>query len=225
MARIFISHSSANNAEAIALCDWLAGEGWDDVFLDLDPERGIVAGERWERALNEAANRCEAVLFLVSRAWLASRWCLKELNLAHRLNKRLFGVLIEDILLTDLPPDLTSIWQLVNLAAGSDHQLFRALTPDKALGEHVTFSASGLSRLKGGLTKAGLDARFFAWPPEGEPDRPPYRGLKPLRRDRRRMIQRGRRLRGMVINSNSHEVSPRLDCPRHWFSHPPPLAP
>jgi WD40 repeat protein len=49
MARIFISHSSANNAEAVALRDWLAGEGWDDVFLDLDPERGIVACERWER--------------------------------------------------------------------------------------------------------------------------------------------------------------------------------
>ena len=144
MARIFISHSSANNVDAIALRDWLAGESWDDVFLDLDPERGIVAGERWERALNEAANRCEAVLFLVTRAWLGSRWCLKELNLAHRLNKRLFGVLIEDVPRTDLPPDLTRTWQLVNLAAGSDHQLFRALMPDKAVEAHVTFSVSGL---------------------------------------------------------------------------------
>ena len=80
MARIFLSHSSANNAEAVALRDWLIAEGWDDLFLDLDPTRGIAAGERWERALNEAANRCEAVLFLVSRAWLASRWCLKELQ-------------------------------------------------------------------------------------------------------------------------------------------------
>jgi hypothetical protein len=64
MARIFLSHSSVNNAEAVALRTWLAAEGWDDVFLDLDPDRGIVAGERWERALNEAASRCEAVLFL-----------------------------------------------------------------------------------------------------------------------------------------------------------------
>jgi WD40 repeat protein len=180
VARIFISHSSANNADAIALRDWLAGEGWDDVFIDLDPERGIVAGERWERALNEAANRCEAILFLVTRAWLGSRWCMKELNLAHRLNKRLFGVLIEDVPLAELPPDLTSTWQLVNLAAGSDHQLFRALMPDKAEEAHITFSASGLTRLKGGLTKAGLDPRFFAWPPADEPNRPPYRGLKPL---------------------------------------------
>ena len=51
MARIFLSHSSANNAEAIALRDWLVAEGWSDLFLDLDPDRGIAAGERWERAL------------------------------------------------------------------------------------------------------------------------------------------------------------------------------
>ena len=72
MSRVFLSHSSANNAEAVAIRDWLVAEGWNEVFLDLDPERGIAAGERWERALNEAASRCEAVLFLVSRAWLAS---------------------------------------------------------------------------------------------------------------------------------------------------------
>jgi conflict system STAND superfamily ATPase len=34
--------------------------------------------------------------------------------------------------------------------------------------------------LRNGLAKAGLDPRFFAWPPEHEPGRPPYRGLKPL---------------------------------------------
>jgi TIR domain len=67
MSRVFLSHSSANNAEAVAIRDWLAAEGWNEVFLDLDPERGIAAGERWERALNEAASRCEVVLFLISR--------------------------------------------------------------------------------------------------------------------------------------------------------------
>jgi hypothetical protein len=42
-------------------CCTLVGEGWDDLFLDLDPERGIAAGERWERALNEAARRCRGL--------------------------------------------------------------------------------------------------------------------------------------------------------------------
>jgi TIR domain len=107
MSQIFISHSSRNNDYAVALRMWLAEQGWDDVFLDTDPKRGIAAGERWEGALNKAALRCEAVLFLVSEAWLASDWCVKEFHLAQRLNKRLFGVLIEDIPIDRLPAELT----------------------------------------------------------------------------------------------------------------------
>ena len=48
---------------------------------------------------------------------------------------------------------------------------------------HVTFSAEALGRLKTGLRRAGLDSRFFAWPPEGDQNRPPYRGLRPLEAD------------------------------------------
>jgi hypothetical protein len=65
VSRLFISHSSRNNDWALALQTWLIREGWsgeNDIFLDLDPERGIVAGQRWARALEDAATRCEAVL-------------------------------------------------------------------------------------------------------------------------------------------------------------------
>lgn len=184
MSRLFISHSSADNAAAIALRDWLVAEGWSDLFLDLDPDRGIAAGERWERALNEAARRCEAVLFLISKAWLASRWCEKELTLARRLNKRLFGVLIEEgLALSDLPSDVASHWQVVNLATGRDHQQFRVTLPGTGAEEHVTLSREGLARLKAGLQRAGLHASYFAWPPETDPRRAPYRGLRPLEAD------------------------------------------
>jgi WD40 repeat protein len=180
VARIFLSHSSANNAEAVALRDWLLSEGWDDLFLDLDPKRGIAAGERWERALNEAASRCEAVLCIVSKPWLASRWCLRELNLAHRLGKRLLGVLVEDLSVDDLPADLAGTWQIVRLASGRDHVILRPILPISGQEAHVTFSAEGLARLKAGLQKAGLDAKYFAWPPASDPNRSPYRGLRPL---------------------------------------------
>jgi formylglycine-generating enzyme required for sulfatase activity len=181
VSRIFLSHSSTNNAEAVALRDWLAENGWkDEIFLDLDPQRGIAAGEHWERKLHEAASRCEAVLFLVSKAWLASVWCRKELNLAHSLNKRLFGVLIEDLPIGELPEDLTGTWQIVRLATGRDHLVLRAVLPITHEESHVHFSAEGLQRLKHGLEEAGLDAKYFAWPPENDPTRPPYRGLRPL---------------------------------------------
>ncbi len=181
MSRIFLSHSSANNAEAVALRDWLEQEGWkDEVFLDLDPKRGIAAGERWERALNEAANRCEAVLFLVSKHWLGSHWCSKEFILARHLNKRLFGVLIEDLPIGDLPEDIAGTWQVVRLAAGRDHIMLRAVLPITHDEMHVTFSAEGLARLKHGLEEAGLGPKYFRWPPANDPNRPPYRGLRPL---------------------------------------------
>jgi hypothetical protein len=184
VSRIFISHSSTDNAPAIALRDWLVGEGWDDLFLDLDPERGIAAGERWERALNEAARRCEAVLFLISKAWLGSAWCKNELNLARRLNKRLFGILIEEGLsVGDLPADVTSKWQVINLAAGSDHKQFPVTLPITGELAIPTFSLEGLARLKSGLQRAGLASSWFAWPPEHDRGRSPYRGLKPLEAD------------------------------------------
>ena len=183
MARIFLSHSSVDNAHSVGLRDWLESEGWDDVFLDLDPDRGIAAGERWERALNEAAARCEGVLFLVSQAWLQSGSCRKELSLARKLDKRVFGVLIEPIDLTELPAELTGAYQVVDLASGRDHRQFRVTLPRTHEECHVTFSQEGLKRLRLGLVRAELDPRFFEWPPEHDPDRPPYRGLRPLEAD------------------------------------------
>jgi hypothetical protein len=120
------------------------------------------------------------VLFLVSKAWLDSDWCLKEFNLAHRLNKRLFGVLIEDIPLAGLPATLTGAWQLVRLVSGRDHIILHAVLPTTHEEVHVTFSQEGLTRLKIGLEGAGLDPKFFAWPPESDQNRAPYRGLLPL---------------------------------------------
>jgi conflict system STAND superfamily ATPase/TIR domain-containing protein/PDZ domain-containing protein len=180
MSLLFLSHSSVNNAEALAVRDWLVEQGWDDLFLDLDPERGIVAGERWERALHQAANRCDAVLFLISQAWLSSEWCRREFRLAQKLNKQIFGLLIEEIPIDSLPAELTESWQLVDLVGTHDHGVAREVELPAGKRAYITFSESGLTRLKAGLSKAGLDPRFFPWPPVNDPNRPPYRGLLPL---------------------------------------------
>src|SRR5262245_1962084 len=106
LPRLFISHSSKNDDWALALQDWMVREGWsgqDDIFLDFDPERGIAGGQRWAMALEEAATRCEAALFLVSEEWLASKWCADECQLANKLNKKLFALLISDVSLDRLP--------------------------------------------------------------------------------------------------------------------------
>ena len=53
MSRIFLSHASADDREAIALKRWLAEQNprlANEIFLDLDPDAGIRTGERWADA-------------------------------------------------------------------------------------------------------------------------------------------------------------------------------
>jgi WD40 repeat protein len=125
-------------------------------------------------ALKAAADRCEAVLCLVSPAWLASKWCLAEFLLAKSLHKRIFGLVIEPVPFERLPPEMTAEWQLCELV-GPDR--FREFHIEDTT---VAFREAGLDRLRRGLERAGLDARGFPWPPPNEPDRAPYRGLRAL---------------------------------------------
>jgi tetratricopeptide (TPR) repeat protein len=179
MSRLFLSHAGENNAEAAALRGWLKDEGWDDVFLDFDRTHGIAPGERWAQALDEAIRRCEAVIFLLSRSWLTSSYCAEELNSARSLKKQLFGVLIDDLAIEAFPMGLIGTWQVARLAPVGDQDP-RALLSLPERQEPVSFSADGLARLRIGLKKAGLDPRFFDWPPKTDPDRSPYPGMRPL---------------------------------------------
>jgi hypothetical protein len=185
LSRLFISHSSKNDDWAIALKDWLVRAGWsgaDDIFLDLDPERGIAAGQRWVNALEDAATRCEAVLFLVSEDWLASKWCSDEYRLAKELNKKLFALLIDDVALDRLPGGLTAQWQIVRLK-GEPAERFVTAHP---LTQHqlpVHIAKAGLASLKRGLDKAGIGPETFDLQRDQNGPfgwRAPYRGLEAL---------------------------------------------
>ncbi len=181
MSLIFISHSSIDNAQAIALKNWLIDNGWDDLFLDLDPHHGISAGERWKDALIQASSYCDAVILMLSDNWLSSHYCMEEYRMAKELNKQIFPLIIDDSLTKEIPQDIIDNWQYINLILG--HRFFtqQVKLPDGSQQE-VSFAQSGLTALKNGLTKAGLNPESFAWPPIDQYDNPPspYKGLRPL---------------------------------------------
>ncbi len=164
---------------------WLVHQGWgapEDIFLDIDPSRGISAGERWLHCLEDAATRCEAVLFLVSEAWLQSKWCFDEYQLANKLNKRLFACLLEDIAFDRLPGGLGNEWQIVKLY-GEPSQRFVPTTTENKPDAPVYFNEAGLVRLSQGLRKAGIGASTFELKPDAASAfgwRHPYRGLEAL---------------------------------------------
>ena len=180
MSKIFISHSSRDNAKALAVAQWLEQNGWGEYFLDITPSRGLTPGERWQAALRTATDRCEVVLILISQAWRDSKWCLAEFLLAKQLGKTIFGVIVEPTPIDVLPKEMTAEWQLCDLQSGEARQTFHVFRDQIVPPTDVSLSRTGLAGLKQGLQKVGLDPLVFPWPPSHDPERLPYRGLKAL---------------------------------------------
>lgn len=173
MSRIFLSHSSRDNREAIALKHWLeqaepglAGE----IFLDLDGETGIRTGVRWTDALWHANARCEAVICLVSKDWVASKECHTEFRQAEGMGKPIFCARLEKL----TERDVSRAWQSCDLFGGPSVEVALDGEPP------VRLSSDGLHRLLTGLRAVGVGADSFPWPPPGDADRSPYRGWQPL---------------------------------------------
>ena len=176
MSRVFLSHSSRDSRQAVAVKAWLIEQEpglVDEIYLDLDPHTGIRPGERWKEALNKASARCEAVICLLSKHWLNSRECEVEFRYAENLHKAILCARLEPV------PDanITSEWQRCDLFP--NHRP----TTDVDIadgGEPVVLDRVGLQQLLDGLHTVGIAAEHFRWPPPDDPDRAPYRGWAPL---------------------------------------------
>jgi hypothetical protein len=176
MSRIFLSHHHSNNREALARKLWLESQGWrDEIFLDFDLEAGIKTGTRWKEALNQAGSRCEAVVCLAWPEWVGSAECQTEYRTAENLGKKIFVAQLAEL----GHPDRTQEWQMCRLF-GDGPITEIPLGPQQP---PVRFMMDGLTRLKLGLLEAGISGvlpKHFPCPPDEEPKREPYRGLKPL---------------------------------------------
>jgi hypothetical protein len=174
MSRIFLSHSSRDAPQAIALKQWLVEQDpslADEIFLDLDPVTGIQPGERWKEALRRSNARCEAVICLLSGHWEASAECMAEFRTAESLNKLILCARLEPLTAVGI----TGEWQRCDLfGEGPATQI------QVGMSGLVAFQTEGLQRLYRGLRRAGIGAEHFIWPPPNDPDRAPYRGWEPL---------------------------------------------
>jgi WD40 repeat protein len=172
VSRIFLSHSSVNNREAVALKQWLAKQNprlANEIFLDLDPGTGIYIGQRWREALNRAATRCEGVVCLLSTQWESSEWCRWEYSYAQQLGKRIFVALLQPGTGAELLE-----WQQSKLFGDGPKTAI-----DIGDGEPVLFETEGLYRLREGIRRSGIGSDSFEWPID-DPDRAPYRGWRPF---------------------------------------------
>jgi WD40 repeat protein len=153
VARVFISYASEELALAMEVARWLVGAG-HEVFLDKDPQHGIAVGDEWEKRLHERLRWANAVVCIVTSAYLKSAWCTAEVSTARSRGNRLLPLRAEP---------------------GVDHQLMRSLqyadlTKDQTVARSALVAA--LRRIDA-VGDAG-------WPD----DRSPFPGLLPFDADR-----------------------------------------
>ncbi|MFT5135700.1 MAG: hypothetical protein ACI8XV_000726 [Arenicella sp.] len=152
MSSIFISHSSKDNDMARELERELAKQNHTSVFLDIDPDKGIVSGQSWERTLYRKLRACRAVIAICTDDYLGSRWCFAEIALARMEGKPIFALKVDG-----LSPDA----QLPSILGENQYIKMQGDT------------AEGYRRLWNGLREIDLLGVAGDW----NPNESPYLGL------------------------------------------------
>lgn len=137
MSTIFISHSSKDNEAAKALNVQLEREGHTCVFLDIDPEMGIIAGKSWERTLYRKLRACRAVIALCTDNYLSSHWCFAEIALARMEGKPIFALLLDPLHASAKLPSILTEKQYIDVRPNSEdayRRLWRGLSELELLG-------------------------------------------------------------------------------------------
>ena len=159
VSNLFVSHSSADHAAALALRARFEEQGHHSVFLDFDPTLGIQAGVSWERTLYTKLRSCRAVVALCSDRYLASQWCFAEIALARMEGKELFVLQIEP-------------W--------SEHTRMPSILTEDQFVDLRSRPEEGYQRLWSGFRAKGIVAAPLR---EWRPGEPPYPGLRAFREE------------------------------------------
>jgi hypothetical protein len=174
VSRIFLSHSSHDWREAVALKQWLGSqqpELANEIFLDIDPQTGLRLGEHWSAQLVTRNTRCEFLICLVSKKWADSRECQVEYRTAEGFGKRILVARLEDV----GDGDITGYWQRCDLFADGDNTEIEV-----SGGQPVSFNSAALDKIKKDVEGNGVGPEGFVWPPKVDPTRAPYRGWEPF---------------------------------------------
>lgn len=152
MASIFISYARVDAVQATRMASWLREDG-HDVFVDLDPQGGIDLGDEWESRLHERLRWADAVVCLLTEAYVRSVWGAAEIGAARSRGNRVFPVVVD---------------------RGVTHPLLISL-------QHADLSgapAPALSQLRAALRRLDLTGGE-GW----SDDRSPFPGLRPFSAD------------------------------------------
>lgn len=105
VTKVFISYSRRDTAFVRELHVLLEAFGFD-VLLD---QEDIAFGEAWEPRLRSLIGSAETTVCVITEAWLASRECDKELDIALKSGRRVIPVVTSEVDHTRIPEALAKL--------------------------------------------------------------------------------------------------------------------
>ncbi|MEB3354774.1 MAG: SUMF1/EgtB/PvdO family nonheme iron enzyme [Cyanobacteriota bacterium] len=167
MASIFLSYTTRDEdgsgrlwSQRIAV--WLREWGYDDVYLDKDPDSGTPAASDWRRVLHSRLAQCRAVIALCTPEYQASPWCMVEVGIALDRGRLVFPIHLGE---EHLPGPL---------------QHRQAIALDEAIALDPANADDAKQRLQRALTEKISWQEKLRWEPLG--DSPPRPGRRPFHR-------------------------------------------
>ncbi len=174
MPRLFISHSSKDNIEALAFQRWLVLKGWskDDVFIDLHDMR---AGEKWRKTLVKANVACEALHYLASAESLDSDECRREVRRAEDDRKDVIVAILRDVTVED--PGLSAYGDRQIMDLSTQPREERVEVEHQGQPDLIDFNPAAINAIHSRLIELGIAPDAFAWAPGHNQKAAPYPGL------------------------------------------------
>jgi len=120
VSTLFISHSSRDSAMVREIERRLAERNHSSVNLDVDPEKGIVGGQRWEGTLYRKLRACRAVVVVCTDHHLAPQWCFAEIALARMEGKHVVSLLADPLAAGARLPAILDAQQFIDLRGDVD---------------------------------------------------------------------------------------------------------
>ncbi|MBV9142531.1 MAG: TIR domain-containing protein [Pseudonocardiales bacterium] len=118
MVKVFVSYAGRDREQADELRQWLV-DNRHEVFLAHNLHDGIAGGEQWRLELTKHLRWADAVVCVLTQAYLASIWCTAEVATAQSRGSRLIPIrakpkvvhpLLSDVQHIDLAQDPAGAW-------------------------------------------------------------------------------------------------------------------
>jgi hypothetical protein len=104
-SRVFLSYSRKDSAFIDELIVSVESYGFEVVFDRED----LFPGEPWEPRLHRMITDADTTVCVVSKNWVASEQCVKELTIALRQGRRVIPIIIDPVNPSEMPADLARL--------------------------------------------------------------------------------------------------------------------